>query len=134
MIFKRKDEMTIADYRRVTYPLRMELTSLLGIFAPSFRKALTSKMMMKAKKLKAEKLSWRTDTLDVREPFKVTHALLMRCATSFVEWTKALMNDDLEEAVRIKIEVQYYMDLWTEAKKLAEEGEPLRQNDGRLNL
>jgi hypothetical protein len=44
------------------------------------------------------------------------------------------MNYDFEEAVRIKGEGLYYMDLWTAAMKLAEEGTPLRQKDGRLRL
>ena len=106
--------------------MRMELTSLLGMFAPSSKKVLMINTVTEAINLKAEKLSWRTDTLDVRKPFKATHALLMRCASSFVECTYALMNDDLEEAVRIKGEVQYYLNLWTEAMRLAEEGKSLR--------
>jgi hypothetical protein len=114
--------------------LRMELTRFLGMFSISSRNALMINAVIEAVNLNAEKLSWRTDTLDIREPFKVTHALLMRCTSSFVECTNALMNDDFEEAVRIKGEIFYYMDLWTAAIELAEEGKPLRQKDGRLRL
>jgi len=132
---KRKDEMSVNEYRELALPLLNELASLLEEVPPKLRRP-DDQLYAGFLELnqKAEGLRWRIDTLDVREPLKVTHALLMRCVSTFVESTDSIINDDLEKANEKNDLSEYYIKLWDVAMKLADEGTPLREKDGRLSL